>query len=589
MKLFSVKFLVSFLILTAVLYSFSFKTAEACCSFNDFTNSVSNFVNSGLNTIAGAEQFYGSITTYVGDKIGSDTIKNIGENLQRDGECRLERLNENPFQTMGGTCGTSGTSGIGGTSGTSTIETGGTSTIETGGGGGGGGGGGDGGGGVGAQGGARLSGGDPKGWLDRADCNSISGWTCDADNYSQPLNVHLYKDGPADSGTGITGDITANQSRESAVGAECGGNSNHGFSYDTPNSLKDGLTHFIYAYGINIGGGNNSLLSGSPKTINCGTSGTSGTSGTGSDSFSNSCGSLAYPSDVWHELYTVHSSGQCLGEHREDTRFDFDADWGSGVIDFGRGDDIEGVFGRTRNFNAGTYKFTLGSDDGSRLYIDGELCIDNWGDHGYQEKNCSKILSGGNHLFRINYYENGGSARVKFKTETVSSCVSNSSCNASAPACGQTTFGVDNCGNSCSKTGAPCPSFNISANPSIGITIIGKDPETCASEDKNNISLITVESLNGFNEDVFFSITDWGRLDNYLAVGKTYPNGYNFSRNPLTGVYYESGSIFDLCLKANTPEDQYTLKLKGRSQNRGDRYTDIMVNLLLKDPSWKEI
>ncbi|MEK7596290.1 MAG: hypothetical protein AAB564_01945, partial [Patescibacteria group bacterium] len=85
-----------------------------------------------------------------------------------------------------------------------------------------------------------------------------------------------------------------------------------------------------------------------------------------------------------------------------------------------------------------------------------------------------------------------------------------------------------------------------------------------------------------------FSIIDWGGLDSYLAVGGTYSGGYNFSRNPLARTYYESGSVFDLCLKADVPPTQYTLKLKGSSQTRGDRYTDIIVNLLLKDPSWKE-
>jgi hypothetical protein len=140
----------------------------------------------------------------------------------------------------------------------------------------------------------------------------------------------------------------------------------------------------------------------------------------GSSSGSTSCGSLTYPSNVWHEIYTVHSSGQCLGERKEDTRWDFDVDWGNGIIDFNRSDDVELAMGRTINTNAGAYKFTLGSDDGSRLYIDGELCIDNWGDHGYKEENCTKFFSSGNHSFRINYYENGGGARINFKTEAVS-------------------------------------------------------------------------------------------------------------------------------------------------------------------------
>lgn len=36
-------------------------------------------------------------------------------------------------------------------------------------------------------------------------------------------------------------------------------------------------------------------------------------------------------------------------------------------------------------------------------------------------------------------------------------CVPDGSCSASTPSCGQTTTGTDNCGNTCQKTGSPCP------------------------------------------------------------------------------------------------------------------------------------
>lgn len=44
-------------------------------------------------------------------------------------------------------------------------------------------------------------------------------------------------------------------------------------------------------------------------------------------------------------------------------------------------------------------------------------------------------------------------------------CVSNGSCNAPTPACGQTTTGVDNCGKSCTKTGPACGQTFV--NPTI--------------------------------------------------------------------------------------------------------------------------
>ena len=101
-------------------------------------------------------------------------------------------------------------------------------------------------------------------------CEPIQGWACDADNYKAALNVELYADGLRGLGDGAAiGDVLANRTREQAVGNECGNNTNHGFVFDVPASLKDGTNHQIYAYGINIGSGNDSLLTNSPITINC--------------------------------------------------------------------------------------------------------------------------------------------------------------------------------------------------------------------------------------------------------------------------------------------------------------------------------
>jgi hypothetical protein len=110
----------------------------------------------------------------------------------------------------------------------------------------------------------------PKGNHDASTCTASSGWTCDADDYNQALSVHFYADGAAGSGGTMIGSTTANNQREQAVADQCGGNPNHGFTFPTPDSLKDGTDHSIYAYAINYpSGGTNPKLSGSPKTINC--------------------------------------------------------------------------------------------------------------------------------------------------------------------------------------------------------------------------------------------------------------------------------------------------------------------------------
>jgi hypothetical protein len=108
---------------------------------------------------------------------------------------------------------------------------------------------------------------DPIGWLDIANCNIIRGWTCDADDYSQALTVTLYE--VINDQWVLVGSATANLTRETAVGTNCGGNTAHGFSIPTPANLKDGGLHAIYAFGINIGAGGNKQLSGNPIRISC--------------------------------------------------------------------------------------------------------------------------------------------------------------------------------------------------------------------------------------------------------------------------------------------------------------------------------
>lgn len=63
----------------------------------------------------------------------------------------------------------------------------------------------------------------------------------------------------------------------------------------------------------------------------------------------------------------------------------------------------------------GSYRFTLNSDDGSRLFIDGELVINAWYDHGPARTfSATRTLSAGSHEVRIEYYERRGAAVARF-------------------------------------------------------------------------------------------------------------------------------------------------------------------------------
>ena len=112
---------------------------------------------------------------------------------------------------------------------------------------------------------------NPKGYLDGFQCNAgnpasktaqspvINGWSCDPDDYSEPLEVHIYAGGPA--GSGARGWPTTANSARNDIAGECGGNANHKFSWPADSSLNNGEPIDLYAYGINIGSGStNSFL-----------------------------------------------------------------------------------------------------------------------------------------------------------------------------------------------------------------------------------------------------------------------------------------------------------------------------------------
>ncbi|MCL5667019.1 MAG: PA14 domain-containing protein [Patescibacteria group bacterium] len=72
-------------------------------------------------------------------------------------------------------------------------------------------------------------------------------------------------------------------------------------------------------------------------------------------------------------------------------------------------------------FNAGDYSFNMTSDDGSKLYIDNQLAIDQWSDHAAQTKTITKTLTAGIHNIKMEYYEAYGGAVAKLNWNQVGS------------------------------------------------------------------------------------------------------------------------------------------------------------------------
>jgi hexosaminidase len=61
----------------------------------------------------------------------------------------------------------------------------------------------------------------------------------------------------------------------------------------------------------------------------------------------------------------------------------------------------------------GGYEFWTTSDDGSILSIDGDIVVNNDGDHGTVEKSGIAHLQKGWHSIRIIYFNSGGDANLK--------------------------------------------------------------------------------------------------------------------------------------------------------------------------------
>jgi autotransporter-associated beta strand protein len=68
------------------------------------------------------------------------------------------------------------------------------------------------------------------------------------------------------------------------------------------------------------------------------------------------------------------------------------------------------ITGTIRAPAAGTYSFTLGSDDGSQLYIDGNLVIDNGGERNFTDTTHTVTLTAGTHSLEVQFFENGTGA-----------------------------------------------------------------------------------------------------------------------------------------------------------------------------------
>jgi prepilin-type N-terminal cleavage/methylation domain-containing protein len=96
---------------------------------------------------------------------------------------------------------------------------------------------------------------------------------------------------------------------------------------------------------------------------------------------------------------------------RNDATINFD--WAYGTPANGLPSDVFSTrWTQDVTFTGGSHVFTMGSDDGSRLYIDGVKVVDMWRDQAYATTTSTQTLTAGVHHVVMEFYENTGYAKA---------------------------------------------------------------------------------------------------------------------------------------------------------------------------------
>ncbi|MCJ7633357.1 PA14 domain-containing protein, partial [Candidatus Bathyarchaeota archaeon] len=116
---------------------------------------------------------------------------------------------------------------------------------------------------------------------------------------------------------------------------------------------------------------------------------------------------------TWKTLTVDKQWGEDVGSETFPAIFDYD--FNTSAL-YGEYDESVGFTATMTIYvnRSGPISFVLGSDDGSKLSIDGVQIIDLWNDHLYTEESTILRLSQGTHTLTLMYYELTNTARLSF-------------------------------------------------------------------------------------------------------------------------------------------------------------------------------
>ena len=115
-------------------------------------------------------------------------------------------------------------------------------------------------------------------------------------------------------------------------------------------------------------------------------------------------------------IYTQDSKGVGhLRSEKIDPVIDFDWDWYKPADDFSFNDYQVTWSGKLKAPSTGEYTLGIQADDGARLYINGELLIDDWKSHSFSYQPTQKKISleaGKMYDIKLEYYQHEWSSRI---------------------------------------------------------------------------------------------------------------------------------------------------------------------------------